>query len=68
LGFISIIALNSGNVSLVTNKKASILLYIMVLYVSIVPLTGLFPEPFLKDLDLIWRLDISSSPFHGDSI
>ena len=33
-----------------------------------VPRTGLFCEPFLRDLDLIWQLDISSNPTHLDSI
>ncbi len=33
-----------------------------------VPLTELFSEPFLKDLNLIWQMDISLFSFHGDSI
>jgi hypothetical protein len=34
----------------------------------LVPLTELFSEPFLKDLNLIWQMDISLCSFHGDSI
>ena len=30
----------------------------LTLALFLVPLTGLFSEPFLKDLDLIWRIDL----------
>jgi hypothetical protein len=29
-----------------------------------VPRTGLFYEPFLRDLDLIWRIDVSPTQLH----
>ena len=27
----------------------------------IVPLTGLFSEPFIKDLDLIWQVELDAA-------